>query len=150
MLYVTWQEARRGNLEFIGSLPQPELLRLLGKHDEDGRTLLHSAAAGGSSALVSYLLEHGAVSAVNRPDEEVCEGWSECLFMNTLPECCCDHPQNVHWCDSAHFRPSEARTDLAYMLGPSPFLHYAGLDTAALCCQRRCAASLQLIMEDVV
>lgn len=65
------QEAREGNLEYISSLTQPDLGRLVSLTDEDGRCLLHSGASGGSVPLVNYLLEHGAAATVNQADDEV-------------------------------------------------------------------------------
>ena len=39
------QAAQQGNFEFLSSMGQPELQQLLWQADEDGRTLVHAAAA---------------------------------------------------------------------------------------------------------
>ena len=51
--------------------PAEELARLVKKQDEDGRTLLHSAATSGSLQLVQFLVDHGAAATVDSADEEV-------------------------------------------------------------------------------
>ena len=85
------QAAQQGNFSFVQSMPQAELHQLLSKADEDGRTLLHAAAArwvptvlmraymseltgfvcSGHSNLVSYLLSNGGQHCVTKSDDEV-------------------------------------------------------------------------------
>lgn len=52
--------AREGELEF-----------LVTAKDEDGRTLLHTAAANGHLELLSLLARAGAGKVVNKQDDEV-------------------------------------------------------------------------------
>lgn len=63
---------RNGDLATIQAVPADELWRLCRKQDEDGRSLLHSAAASGNLELVQYLVDHGAASQLNVADED---GW---------------------------------------------------------------------------
>lgn len=65
------EAAREGNLQYLSSLTAEELGRLVGKQDEDGRTLLHGASTSGNTQLVQFLLDHGAGGAVNATDEDV-------------------------------------------------------------------------------
>lgn len=65
------EEARNGNMEYITSVAEPDLARLVDKRDEDGRSLLHAAASGGSAALVNFLIEKGAAPSVKQADDEV-------------------------------------------------------------------------------
>lgn len=66
------EAAREGNLHFFQGLDPADLQRMCKKTDEDGRSLLHSAAAGGNLPVLNFILEHdGASSNVNRKDEDV-------------------------------------------------------------------------------
>ena len=66
------EAAREGDLQYISGIAPEELIRLCSKKDEDGRTLLHAAAASGSLPLLQYLLDRGgAAGTVNSSDEEV-------------------------------------------------------------------------------
>jgi ankyrin repeat protein len=65
------REAREGNLEYISSISDQELGRLINSTDEDGRTLLHAACSSGSILLFNFLVERGAAKTVNVSDDEV-------------------------------------------------------------------------------
>ena len=65
------EEARNGNMEYITSVAEPDLARLVDNRDEDGRSLLHAAASSGSAALVNFLIEKGAAPSVKQADDEV-------------------------------------------------------------------------------
>ena len=65
------QAAQQGNFSFIESISRADLTQLLQKSDEDGRTLVHAAAAAGQTQLLSYLLSSGGEQCVNRCDDEV-------------------------------------------------------------------------------
>ena len=88
------QAAQQGNFSFIQSMPSSELNQLLSKTDEDGRSLVHAAAArykspqhaqamrvdsllthrtacSGHAELVSYLLSNGGERCVAQQDDEV-------------------------------------------------------------------------------
>ena len=70
------EACRLGNLEYISTLGD-DLQRLIDRVDEDGRSLLHSAASSGCAPLLDFLAEEGAGPMVNRQDEEVRgrQGW---------------------------------------------------------------------------
>lgn len=65
--------ARRADVSAFGSLSDSDLLAVLAGTDEDGRSILHAAAAGGSRPILEALLSRGAASRVNEADEE---GWT--------------------------------------------------------------------------
>jgi hypothetical protein len=65
--------ARHGDLEYFSTLDPAELARLVKRTDEDGRSLLHAAAASGSLQLVQFLLDQGCREQVDAQDEE---GWA--------------------------------------------------------------------------
>ena len=65
------QAAQQGNFSFIESMAMSDLTQLLQKNDEDGRTLVHAAAAAGQTQLLVYLLSNGGEQCVNRCDDEV-------------------------------------------------------------------------------
>lgn len=65
------QAAQQGNFSFIESISAVDLSQLLQKSDEDGRTLVHAAAAAGQTQLLLYLLNSGGQPCVNRCDDEV-------------------------------------------------------------------------------
>ena len=68
------QAAQQGNFSFIESISRADLTQLLQKSDEDGRTLVHAAAAAGQTQLLSYLLSSGGEQCVVRCDDEVSLG----------------------------------------------------------------------------
>jgi ankyrin repeat protein len=63
--------ARVGDLPYFEVLAQAELEFLLNGRDEDGRTLLHTAAANGHLELLELLLRAGAAKVFNKADDEV-------------------------------------------------------------------------------
>jgi 26S proteasome non-ATPase regulatory subunit 10 len=67
------EKARTGDLSFFETLDGAELSRLVKRTDEDGRSLLHSAATSGNLQLVQFLLDNGCREMVNTQDDE---GWS--------------------------------------------------------------------------
>ena len=48
----TAEACRTGNLEYVSTMDPGDLQRLIGRVDEDGRSLLHAAASSGSVPLV--------------------------------------------------------------------------------------------------
>jgi ankyrin repeat protein len=63
--------ARAGDVPYFGGLAPGELEFLVNGKDEDGRTLLHTAAANGHLELLELLARAGAGKVVNKPDDEV-------------------------------------------------------------------------------
>jgi 26S proteasome non-ATPase regulatory subunit 10 len=72
-MFEAAERARAGDLPYFEALPEAELKTLLVGRDEDGRTLLHSAAAQGHLPLVQLLATAGAGKVVNKQDDA---GWS--------------------------------------------------------------------------
>jgi len=64
------EQAREGNLEYISSIAEPDLRRLIIARDEDGRSLLHAAASGGNGAMVNFLIAKDAAPSVKQADDE--------------------------------------------------------------------------------
>ena len=64
-------KARDGDLGYFQALPTPELSSLLVGRDEDGRTLLHTAAAAGHLELLQLLIAAGAAKVASKHDDEV-------------------------------------------------------------------------------
>ena len=63
---------RQGDIDAVRTLDQQgQLQSMMQKTDEDGRTLLHGAAASGNLALVDLLVQRGAAQSVNAADDEV-------------------------------------------------------------------------------
>jgi ankyrin repeat protein len=66
------EAAQEGNVEFFKALSNEELVKLIEKTDEDGRTALHLAVAGGHSQLVELLVNSEVGKRVaNNADDEV-------------------------------------------------------------------------------
>jgi ankyrin repeat protein len=65
--------AREGNIATFQALDQITLRSLSMARDEDGRTLLHTCAAGGSIAIFQLLIDAGHHPAVDLSDED---GWT--------------------------------------------------------------------------
>lgn len=68
------ERARQGDLSYFESLGTAELERLSTRKDEDGRSLLHTAASSGSLELVELIAGHGGRALVNDKDDEVSHG----------------------------------------------------------------------------
>eukprot|EP00798_Chlamydomonas_sp_ICE-L_P005531 gene5531-4165_t len=66
-------EARAGHLAYFESLSEEELKGLISKKDEDGRSLLHTAAASGKIELSQFLASKGCDKYIDDADEE---GWT--------------------------------------------------------------------------
>lgn len=66
-------EIREDNASTFESLPEDEWPRLVKLRDEDGRSLLHTAAANGRMAILEAFLQHGGDAVVNKQDED---GWT--------------------------------------------------------------------------
>lgn len=64
-------KARAGDLPYFQAMTAPELGSLLVGRDEDGRTLLHTAAAEGHLELLQLLIAAGSAKVVNKHDDEV-------------------------------------------------------------------------------
>lgn len=66
------EQARQGNLAYFESLNSEQLIELVVKKDEDGRSLLHSAAVSGNLELLQLLASLGrGKTMVDVPDDEV-------------------------------------------------------------------------------
>jgi ankyrin repeat protein len=65
--------AREGNIATFQALDHTTLRSLAVTRDEDGRTLLHTCAAGGSVAISQLLIDAGHHPAINLSDED---GWT--------------------------------------------------------------------------
>lgn len=65
------EQARQGNVEYFQQLSPDTLGRLQQSKDEDGRSLLHAAAASGSLPLCELLHDKGGQASVNQQDDEV-------------------------------------------------------------------------------
>lgn len=68
------EKAREGAAAYFDGLASAEeMARLCAprSRDEDGRTLLHSAAVGGNLELLRTVADRGGAAAVNAQDEEV-------------------------------------------------------------------------------
>ena len=70
-MFEAVEYARNGNVDYFETLTPPELAALLVGRDEDGRTLLHTAAANGCLPLVQLLAERGASKVADKQDDEV-------------------------------------------------------------------------------
>jgi ankyrin repeat protein len=70
-MYEAAAKARAGDLAYFQALSALELGSLLVGRDEDGRTLLHTAAAEGHLELLQLLIAAGATKVVNKHDDEV-------------------------------------------------------------------------------
>jgi hypothetical protein len=73
-MYEAALRIQQGDEAYFHSLSSPELSALIVGRDDDGRTLLHSAAATGRLGLVDLLARHGAAKVVNKQDDEVSQG----------------------------------------------------------------------------
>jgi 26S proteasome non-ATPase regulatory subunit 10 len=68
------EHARKGNLQYFSEgSPSEELQTLAAKKDEDGRSLLHSSAAGGNELLVDMFLQASPPEFLDAADDE---GWT--------------------------------------------------------------------------
>ena len=65
--------ARQGDQQYFEGMEPAELSRLVKRTDEDGRSLLHAAAASGSMQLVQFLLDKGCRELIDGQDDE---GWA--------------------------------------------------------------------------
>ena len=65
------ERAREGDLQYFETLSEEDLVRLIDRRDEDGRTLLHAAVSGCSLPMVQALVAKGAGKCVNLQDDEV-------------------------------------------------------------------------------
>ena len=65
--------AREGNMATFQALECTNLRSLATARDEDGRTLLHSCAASGFTAILQLLIDAGHHPAINLSDED---GWT--------------------------------------------------------------------------
>lgn len=70
-MYEAAEKARTGDVEYFAALSDAEMRALIVGRDEDGRTLLHTAAANGFADLVDLLARTGAAKVVNKQDDEV-------------------------------------------------------------------------------
>ena len=62
--------ASNGDIDFFESLSNTDIERFRGERDEDGRTLLHSAAAGGHVRVSPRFHGHDVWLASNRMGDQ--------------------------------------------------------------------------------
>lgn len=75
--------AESGDVEFFKNLPAEELQALTRKRNEDGRTVVHLAAAAGNREILELLLKSlggGAKDIIDTSDDE---GWTPLI----IPTC---------------------------------------------------------------
>lgn len=70
------EAAREGNAQYFTTLPSEELTILMGRRDEDGRSLIHNAAVGGNLTLMQLLIDRGCTPLLTGTDPE---GWTPLL-----------------------------------------------------------------------
>jgi ankyrin repeat protein len=70
-MYEAAAKARDGDLAYFRALSEVELTSLVVGRDEDGRTLLHTAAARGDLDLMVLLLGAGSAKVASKHDDEV-------------------------------------------------------------------------------
>lgn len=70
-MYDAAVKAREGDVQYFQNMPAAELNSLLVGRDEDGRTLLHTAAAQGHLKLLQLLIDAGAAKVASKHDDEV-------------------------------------------------------------------------------
>jgi ankyrin repeat protein len=70
-MYEAAEHARVGDVPYFEVIRRAELEFLVRAKDEDGRTLLHTAAAYGHLQLLQLLIQAGAGIVVNKTDDEV-------------------------------------------------------------------------------
>lgn len=87
-MYEAAGKARDGDLAYFKSLSALELGSLLVGRDEDGRTLLHTAAAEGHLELLQLLIAAGSGKVANKHDDEVsCEAYCPHLGWSIVISC---------------------------------------------------------------
>lgn len=70
-MFEASERAREGDVAYFKAMPTLELSSLLVGRDEDGRTLLHTAAAQGYMELLELLISAGSAKVLNKHDDEV-------------------------------------------------------------------------------
>lgn len=75
-------KARDGDVGYFQALPVPELASLLVGRDEDGRTLLHTAAAAGHLELLQLLIAAGSGKVASKHDDEVRLQFAACMHAH--------------------------------------------------------------------
>jgi ankyrin repeat protein len=71
-MFEAAEHARDGDVAYFRALAPAELDSLVIAKDEDGRSLLHTAAAGGHLELLELLAGAGAARVASKADDEVC------------------------------------------------------------------------------
>lgn len=66
-----WERAQNGDLDYFQCMSTSEIEGVLKAKDEDDRSVLHVAAAGGNSELVQLLSSKGHLDWINQSDDEV-------------------------------------------------------------------------------
>lgn len=133
--------AREGNAQYFLDLSAEGLQELCPRKDEDGRTLLHSAAVGGNLQLISLLVERCGKDAVTLADPE---GWTPLLSAVS-----CGHEEVAKLLLSLGANPNAATRQ-----GRTP-LHYAAskgrvgmikllLQSGAIATTKDCTGALPL------
>lgn len=121
-MYEAAQHARAGDIDYFRNLAPQEIQVLIVGRDEDGRTLLHTAAAGGHTALVELLAEGGAGKVVNKQDDEVRLGfsgsWNQQLGASSGTAPCHHQPCSV--CQHQPLPPLSPQQRLLHPSNSSP------------------------------
>lgn len=109
---ATWRAADAGDAAFFAALTEEQLERARELRDEDGRTALHVAAAGGHASAVEALLRGSSnpPSHVNVCDEE---GWTPLMSASSSGRLTVVHSLLQHGADAAAVN-SGGRTALHY------------------------------------
>jgi hypothetical protein len=125
-MFEAAERAAAGDLTYFESERKAELGFLVWARDEDGRTLLHLAAANGHLQLLETLVAAGASKVLNKSDDEVGAGWRRGGRGRGCAGCCRVCRLSMHACvGGSRAAPRRARQLAPPLLNPLPRLHLA-------------------------